>query len=174
MAKTKTLARNHPVPQNREDCDQMIRDLGEIRRTIGRIEADMNDQMAETKEVFEKLAEPLREKVEELTGGIEAFCAVNRDALTGGGKVKFHKFANGEVNWRKRPPKVNLRNIDLVIERLKENGLRRFIRTSEAVNKEAVLDEPEAVKAIKGITVGSEGEDFVIEPFETELNAAKA
>ncbi len=172
--KAKRLATNYPVPQNRDDCDAMIRQLGDLRREIARIEADMNDRLARIKERFEERAEPLRDKATELLSGIEHYCAANREELTGGGKVKFHRFKNGDVNWRKRPSKVTLRGTEAVIERLKELGLKRFIRTAEQVNKEAVLSDPEAVKSVKGLSIGSEGEDFVVEPFEAELNGAKA
>lgn len=174
MAKAKRLARDYPVPQSKEDCDEMIRTLGEVRREIGRTEADMNDKLAEVKENFEKRAEPLREKAEELLSGIETWCAANRDALTRDGKVKFAKMKNGEIRWRARPRKVSLRAKDAVLQRLKDLGLTRFIRVKEEVNKEAILEDPAAVTSIKGIAIGSEGEDFVVEPFEAELNEKAA
>ncbi|MES0879676.1 host-nuclease inhibitor Gam family protein [Roseibium sp. SCP14] len=173
-AKAKRLAANYPVPQSKEDCDEMIRVLGDVRRELARTEADMNDKLAETKETFEKKAEPLRDKAEELLSGIETWCAANRDKLTQNGKVKFAKLKNGEIRWRVRPRKVNLRAVDAVIERLKELGLKRFIRTKEEVNKEAILEDQEAVKGVKGISIGSEGEDFVVEPFEAALNEKAA
>lgn len=171
--KAKRMATNYAVPQNRDDCDAMIRQLGETRRGIDRIEADMNDQLAAIKEQFEKAAEPLRERADALLSGIEHFCATYRSELTKGGKVKHHRFKNGDVNWRKRPSKVTLRGADSVIERLKELSLKRFIRTTEQVNKEAILADPDAVQSIKGISIGSEGEDFVVEPFEAELKSTQ-
>jgi phage host-nuclease inhibitor protein Gam len=83
--------------------------------------------------------------------------------------VKFHKVPAGENNWRRRPPKVSVRGMAVVLERLKSLGLKRFIRTKEEVNKEAMLAEPDVAASVDGINVGSEGEDFVITPFETDL-----
>lgn len=173
-SKAKRLARNYPVPQTRDDCDQMIRVLGDARRDLARIEADMNDRLAEVKERFETKAEPLRDKVDELVSGIETWCAANRDALTNGSKVKFARLKNGEIKWRLRPPKVTIRGADAVIQALRDLGLSRFIRVKEEVNRDAILDEPDAVRAVKGIAIGSAGEDFVIEPFEHELSPEKA
>ena len=48
--------------------------------------------------------------------------------------------------------------------------LKRFIRTKEEINKEAILDEPEVVASVKGISI-TQKEDFVIVPFETELES---
>ncbi len=168
--RAKRLAASYPVPQSKDDCDEMIRALGDLRRDVARLEADMNDKLAEVKERFEQKAEPLREKVEELLGGIETWCAANRDALTNSGKVKFAKLKNGEIRWRIRPPKVTVRTKDAVLQALKDLGLTRFIRTKEEINKDAILEDPDAVKSVKGIGIGSEGEDFVVEPFEAELN----
>ena len=170
----KRMTTNYPVPQNNDDCDDQIRALGDIRRELARIDATMGDRLATVKEQFETKAQPLKEKMDELLGGIETYCAANRDKLTNGGKVKYANFKNGEVKWRIRPPKVTLRGKDAILEALKAVGLKRFIRTSEDVNKDAVLADPKAVKAIKGLTVGSEGEDFVVEPFEASLNAGEA
>ena len=173
-ARAKRMATNYPVPQSTDDCDDMIRALGDVRREIARIDADMGDKLAETKEKFETRAQPLKEKAEELLGGVETFCAANRDRLTNGGKVKFATLKNGEVKWRVRPPKVTVRGKDNILDALRELGLSRFIRVKEDINKEAMLEEPDAVKSIKGLTIGSEGEDFVVEPFESSLSAADA
>jgi len=39
------------------------------------------------------------------------------------------------------------------------------------VNKEAILNEPEGVKGVAGISIVSGVEDFVITPFEQEVAA---
>ena len=51
---------------------------------------------------------------------------------------------------------------------LRRLGLTQSIRAKEEINKEAILNEPEAIKGVAGISI-SQGEDFVIVPFETEL-----
>ena len=60
------------------------------------------------------------------------------------------------------------RNPKAVLDQLRKLGLKRFIREREEVNKEAILNEPEAVAHVAGITI-SQGEDFIVTPFETEL-----
>ena len=166
---TKRLARTYNVPQNREECDQMIRDLGTVRRDLLRLEADMNDQLATVKADYETKAQPLKDKADELFSGIETWSEANRAKLTNGGKVKFAEFGSGLIRWRQRPARVVIRSADAVIESLKELGLTRFVRVKEEVNKDAILDDPDAVRAVKGISIGSAGEDFAVEPHEQEL-----
>ena len=85
-----------------------------------------------------------------------------------GNKTKTANLASGEVRWRMRPPKVLIRGMDAVMEALKDLRLERFIRTKEEINKEAILADPEAIKHVKGLGI-DRGEDFLIVPFETEL-----
>ena len=52
------------------------------------------------------------------------------------------------------------------MENLKSLGLERFVRVKEEPNKEAMLNEPDAVRGVAGITINSGIEDFTITPFE--------
>jgi len=164
----KQEAAKYPVPQSREETVEAIAEIGRRQRERERLQADMNDEIAEIKRRFEEQATPHNDAIAALTRGVHVWCEAHRDELTQGGKVKSAHLASGEVRWRMRPPKVVLRAVESVLESFKALGLTRFIRTKEEVNKEAVLAEIEAVQHIKGISV-TQGEDFVIIPFETEL-----
>lgn len=159
------------IPQNREQTAEAIREIGEIQRNLTRIAADMNDEIAEVKQRFETEAEPLRIRIESLQQGVQTWSEANRDAITQNGKVKTAIFTTGEVSWRMRPPSVTVRGAEAVLDQLRKLRLSRFIREKEEVNKEAILNEPEAVAHVAGICI-SQGEDFVVSPFETELAEA--
>ena len=62
---------------------------------------------------------------------------------------------------------------EAVLDALRRMGLKRFIREKEEVNKDAILNEPAAVAHVPGIAI-SQGEDFVVVPFEAELTAEGA
>ncbi len=136
----------------------------------------MNDQIAALKEQAEAEAAPLKERVKALTEGLKIWAEANRDALTNGGKVKFADLGTGKVSWRFRPPAVKFSRarVEEVLERLKSLGLQRFIRTVEEVDKNAMLADRDAARAVQGVTIASEGEDFIVEPFEAELSAQSA
>lgn len=174
-AKAKTAGANIPVPQNADDAAAAIRRVGEANREVARIALDLSDRTATLKEEAEARARPLKDEAAALTEGLKMWAEANRDALTGGGKVKSADLGTGRVLWRLRPAKVSLRGkAEDIVQRLKELGLQRFVRTSEEVNKEAMLAEKETARAVAGVTIASEGEDFVVEPFETELSAPAA
>lgn len=167
--RVKSAAADYPVPQTDEEANDFIARIGEAQRERTRIETAMNDALAALKEQYEDKARPHKTQIEALTQGVQVFCEANRARLTRDGKVKFYRFGAGEVCWRTRPLKVSVCNQEVVIAALKRLDLGRFLRVKEEVNKEAMLAEPDVARTVAGVTVGSAGEDFVIKPFETEL-----
>lgn len=165
----KTKAAAYPVPQNESEASGFILRIGVAQRERDRIRSRMNDRLASIKSEFEAKALPFKIEIEERTKGVAIFCEANRDSLTRAGKVKFYKFSSGEISWRRCPPKVTVRGVRAVIDRIRSLKLTHFLRTKEEINKEAMLAEPEIARAIDGIKIASEGEDFVIKPFETDL-----
>lgn len=159
------------IPQTREQVAAAIAEIGTLNRDLARTQADMNDTLARVKEEFETIAEPRRQRISALTQGVQVWCEANRDTLTNGGKVKSAQLTTGEIGWRTRPPSVRVTGAEAVLDLLRRLGLKRFIREKEEVNKEAILNEPEAVAHVAGISI-SQGEDFIVTPFETELAEA--
>ncbi len=167
--KIKTPAADYPVPQEKPEAVRDIGKIGQLQRQRTRIETAMNDKLAKIKEEYEAKAAPLSANISALAKGVHTWCEANRDELTDNNKVKFANLPTGKVNWRKKPPKVNLSKVEDVIARLEKLGLTQFIRTKPEVDKEAILKTPDLVEGIKGIKVKSDGEEFGITPFETEL-----
>lgn len=161
-------AATFPVPQHRDQVIEAIAQIGRRQRERMRLETLMNDDLAKVREAWEKQAAPHLEAIRELQRGVQIWCEANRDLLTQGGKVKYAHLASGEVKWRLTPPKVVIRAAENVLEYLKKASLHHLIRVKEEPNKEAILAEPESVMGIKGINI-SQREEFVIRPFETEL-----
>lgn len=173
MSRTKIAGANLPVPQSREDAAEAVKRIGILNRQIARLEADLNDQIAEMKKAAEEAARPLKDQVDGATEGLKLWAEANRDKITDGGRVKFADLGTGKISWRFRPPSVRLTKVDLILEGLKTLGLQRFIRVKEEPNKEAMLAEPDLARTVAGVAIGTEGEDFIVEPFEVELAAAK-
>jgi phage host-nuclease inhibitor protein Gam len=171
---TKRKALALPVPQSRDEAVEQVAQIGALRRQIAAIKARAAAQLAKIGEAVEEAVEPLEVELNAMEKGLQSYCEANRSDLTRNGKVKFHRFATGKVSWRKRPAKVSIKGAKDVIARLKEHGLKRFIRTEETIDKEAMLKEASAAEAIEGVTIRSAGEDFAIEPAEVETDAGRA
>lgn len=166
--KLKAAAVEHPVPQSLDECAEFIARIGEAQRQRALIEVAMNEDLAARKKAYEEQAKPFGERIAELTKGVQTWCEANRARITHDGRVKFHRFATGEVKWRLRPPSIAVRGVEAVIACLKRMGLNQFVRTKEEVNREAMLDDIDTAKTVPGVAV-SQKEDFVVEPFETQL-----
>lgn len=158
------------VPQSKADCANDIRAIGDLQRDLARIEASLNDQIAEITAKAAPQIDAMRERLQALQAGVQTWCEAHRVEICGKGKTA--NLVTGEVNWRQRPPRVSITKEDDVIQRLRGLGLFRFIREKEEVNKEAILAEPSEVAGIKGIKVVTGAEYFVITPFEVEVEKA--
>ena len=163
---TKAKKPNVPVPGSLGEASEQLARIGELRRNIEARKRKADDQVAEiTRHVDEALSEP-KQELAALEEGLKTFCEKNRDALTDKGRTKTVKLATGKVSWRKLPAKVSLRGVEDVIARIKALKLTEFLRDKTEVNKEAMLEKPEQAGAIEGVTIGSAGEEFTIEPSE--------
>jgi phage host-nuclease inhibitor protein Gam len=160
------------VPRSREEGEAWIRQIGEHRREVVRIETAMNDEIGRIKAEHEDFARPYREDIEALLKGLQAWAVAHRDELTDGGKRQSAELATGVISWRLLPARVTIRKAEAVIEALKKLGLTRFLRIKEEINKEAMLEDQEAARLVPGVTIGSAGEHFNVEPFEADLEAA--
>lgn len=169
----KTPAVAFPVPASREEVSEYISAIGIAQRERARIEALMNDELSTIKQKYEQMAEPYNREITARSGGIQVWCEANRSVLLKG-DAKTAGFPAGEVQWRKRPPSVVVRGAEAVIATLKRLGLSDFVRTKEEINKDAILNEPEKVQGVAGITFSKDKEDFVIKPFESELEEVAA
>lgn len=158
------------IPQSKEDCASYIKALGDMQREFDRSRGEMNDAIAHITHKFQPVLEAQTVRMIALQTGIQTWCEANRAMLCEGSKTA--NLVTGEVSWRQRPPSVSIRGVDSVIETLKRMRLERFVRTKEEVNKEAMLNEPDAVRGIAGITVVTGVEDFSITPFEVSMNTA--
>lgn len=169
--KSKTLA---AVPQSKNDCAESIRVIGDLQREFERLRAEMNDAIAAITHDAQPELAALSERVIGLQTGVQAWCEAHRVDLCGEND-KLGKTANlvtGEVAWRQRPPSVIVRGAETVTETLLRMGLGRFVRVKNEINKEAMLNEPDAVRGIAGITIVTGTEDFIVTPFEAQAVVA--
>lgn len=155
------------APQSKGDCQADIKKLGDLQRDLVRVQADLNDEIARLTKAATPRLEALQERINTLQAGVQTWCEANRADLCGSGKTA--NLITGEVQWRLRPPSIGIRGAEAVIENLKRLGLQRFVRVKEEPNKDAMLNEPDAVRGVAGITINTGIEDFTITPFEVEV-----
>ncbi|MGE4334563.1 MAG: host-nuclease inhibitor Gam family protein [Pigmentiphaga sp.] len=157
------------VPQDRQEAVNMIAGIGAAQREREMLKMEMDEQITALREKYDAVMAPFVETIKTLSQGVHVWAEAHRDELTQGGKVKTANLMTGEVRWRTTPPSVKAVRVKEAIEELKARHLaERFIRTKEEINKEAILADPAAVEGMKWLSI-SQSEDFVIVPFETDL-----
>ncbi len=157
---------------SQQEAERLIDNIGRNQQEIKRIEADMNDTIASIKAEFERKAQPLNQQINDSFEAVQQWAEANRDRLCNKG-IKSAKLATGSISWRMTTPKVSIRGVDAVLDKLKALKAHSFIRLKQEINKDAILANQEQVEAlnIPGITI-SQREEFAITPFETELEKA--
>lgn len=182
------------VPENKESAATFIRLLGDLAREHATRKAELDDKVAKLADEYAPVLLDLQQRMQALQQGIQIWAEANRNALTQNGKVKTAHLVTGEVAWRQRPPSVTVRGVEEVLAALRTLQLQAYIRTSEEVNKEAILAldaavekltdddlldpelgkqralqrrHAELLKTVKGLSVSKGIEDFSIAPFET-------
>lgn len=170
LHKLKSTAQAVGVPQSKPDAQRAIEHIGMAQRELTRIETVINDEIAKITQAHAARIEHLRSQVAGLQSGVQTWCEAHREEICGKGKSA--NLITGEVSWRQRPPSVRINGQDAVIDQLGALGLTQFVRVKHEVNKEAILATPDQVAGIKGIAVSTGVEDFVITPFEIDLEAA--
>lgn len=170
-ARVKTAARVD-APQTRDEVATHIARIGYLQRELMRTEAEMNDRISTVTQQYQPMVDDYKARIAELQKGVQGWCEAHRAELTDSGRVKTANLVTGEVAWRQRPPSCVIRGVESVIDTLKRLSLERFVRVKEEVNKEAILNEPAALRGVAGITLVTGVEDFIVTPFEQTVGAA--
>jgi phage host-nuclease inhibitor protein Gam len=172
--KIKADAVTHWVPADRDQVNAAIAEIGTLQRERVRLEAEMNDELEAVKARYNADTKPMGERIGELSLGVKLYCEANRAKLTNDGRVKFHDFATGKVNWRLTPWACTLKKVDEVLALLKAKGLTQYIRKKEEVDKDALLaDRTTLAEPIPGVTF-SQKEEFAIEPSAAKIEDVQA
>ena len=169
--KLKRAAETVRAPQNREEAEQMLARLGEIQREKTLLSAALDETIAAARVEAEAKNLPLKAEADGLLRAIQLWADANRPSLTRDGRTKTVTLATGLIAWRTLPPKVRIKDEPGVMERLLNLGLARFIRTKQEINREAMLAEPSVARTVEGVTIGSEGEEFVVSPLTEQVAA---
>ena len=159
------------VPKSLDEAAQFLAQIGGEQRATDKIQSDLNVKVDKLKAEAMADDKPHQKKISELVEGLFAYAEAHRDELTDRGKRKTVKVPTGTFGWRMTPPTVSLRNVKSILENLKSLRLKRFIRTKEEVDKEAMLKEPKVAKTVKGVSI-SQHEEFVAKPSELEVEIA--
>lgn len=124
-----------------EEADDALKNIAVLESLTEKLEASYNAREQEARAKLTAETQPKRNEIKKLELGLEAFALANRSEFVDK-KTKFLK--HGSLNFRIHPPAVGkLTGVTwkAVVELTKAAAKwkKKFIRTTEAINKDAVL-----------------------------------
>jgi phage host-nuclease inhibitor protein Gam len=161
------------VPQDREQAAATLADYGATLRGLDRLEAEMNDAIAEVKISFARHAAPFRAKAEKLENVLKMFCEANRRLLTDDNRTKTADLGVGKASWRWQPAKVTLRgkeeSLVKFIQGSTDPELLKFLRATFEIDRVAMLRNPNLAKTLDGVEINEGVEAFEIKPDSAKI-----
>ena len=120
------------VLQSWDDVNEALKAIGRADSAIAAIEAEMNEQIAETKAAAKAKTKAHEEakKLQEMM--IQQYVSAHKTELKG----KSHKLAHGTVGFRLSTRLVLPKEIKPIIEAIRKNGMMDCLNQTVTVNKE--------------------------------------
>ena len=148
-----------------EDVNLALRDIGLAQKELEAIDTDAHKRIAEIKTDAARKGEPLRNRIAETAGKIQAYAEYNKADLFKDRKTVELSF--GLMGYRKST-KISVKKTTL--ELLRKLNLTACIRLKEEPDKDAMaaLDD-ETLTAVDAVRKVSD--DFFVEPKMEEVNA---
>ncbi len=164
MTRTKRKAETVPAARDQAEAERFIARIGELQRDLLLGQTALAEAIAKLKEDAAAAAAALQAEADQLVRGLQLWAEANRHALTDGGKRKTVALAGGTIAWRLAPPAVTIKGAEKVLQHLLDHGMEEFLRRKIEIDKAAMLGMPDRAAEIPGVTIGSRGEEFVVEP----------
>ncbi len=141
MAKNKTVKKS--VLTSIEAVDLALLELGKLATELSTAEATMNDAIQKLREEFNTKYQEKIDQRDIYLENIELFCNENKTLFESPRKKEL---THGTIGFQTNPPAVGLLskkyNWKTVLELMRKfRTMKKFIRTKEEVDKEAILIE---------------------------------
>ena len=137
MARRKVTAA--PVLPDWAAVDGALRDIRECEHALTELGVDRDRRIDSVKEEYSKMALPLQNRIKKLEGDVKAYADAHRADLTG----KSRKLNFGTVGYRisSRLILPATKAAEAIVT-LKAMGRKEFIKTTETLDRAALLRQP--------------------------------
>lgn len=137
MARRKVTAA--PVFPDWAAVDGALRDIRECEHALTELGVDRDRRIDSVKEEYSKMALPLQNRIKKLEGDVKAYADAHRAELTG----KSRKLNFGTVGYRisSRLILPATKAAEAIVT-LKAMGRKEFIKTTETLDRAALLRQP--------------------------------
>jgi phage host-nuclease inhibitor protein Gam len=158
---TRIKKSNTNIPQNLEQADRAVGQIGTHQAVIDQLEARAAEEIAAIRERLRKESEASRKARNTLMTSVFAFASANKALLTRDSKTIV--LTNGSISWRWTPPAVSVEDDEAMIATLRRRGLGEFVRVKEELDRASLLASREELPRIAGLSF-TQREEFVVKP----------
>jgi len=139
---------------SRAELDKAVKRMNVLIGRINARRASANAQIAAIETKLQASVSPAWEEYRALEQGVSDYALAHQDALLAGQKGQTLALVGGSVVYRKGVPSVvPTEEPAVLIPRLRQLGLARFVRITEGLDKAAILREPETIEGVEGIYI---------------------
>jgi phage host-nuclease inhibitor protein Gam len=151
-------------PSTREEAEAVVREITVLKLAEQELKSEMDAEITAIKESYEARLCAVANTITPLVLEIEAWATAHQADF---GERKSLELLHGKIGWRITPPALKpLRGQTWasVLELLRARGRTEFIRTTETVNKDALLAARETENLKQYGCRHVQEEEFFVEP----------
>lgn len=137
MARRKVTAA--PVLPDWAAVDGALRDIRECEHALTELGVDRDRRIDSVKEEYSKMALPLQNRIKKLEGDVKAYADAHRAELTGKSRTLNFGTVGYRISSRLILPATKAAE---AIVTLKAMGRKEFIKTTETLDRAALLRQP--------------------------------
>ena len=130
-------------------------------------EAKPDADLAATKKSYGRYVEEIDRELRGLLTSLSCWCAARLSEICDGRKTA--EFPTGGVRWRRRSPRIGVRDETSAVRAPRKTGMESFLRSRTYVFCGEILRDRDTALDLRGVEVGSVGEEFVVCPFGAPL-----
>lgn len=154
-----------PKLRSWSDTDDALRQIHEAKNTLVELDAEQNRRIDVIKDECKKMAQPIKNRIQQLEADLLAFSDAHRSEMDG----KSRRMSFGTVGYRTSSKiVVAASKVGEVIARLKGMGLTQCVKTTETLDKEQLRRQPADIIMEVGASISSKDE-FYYDLDHTEL-----
>lgn len=150
------------LPSSRDEAGAVMQRLRIVRAALAQHQAQLDADIAALQAERTALADHLVAEERQLVDDLTAWCASRRAELTDSERRKTVEFPDGTVAWRKRPPSVEIDDVEAAIVAFVRAGRTDLLRTKTTIDKQGVLKLGRDAAAQLGVRISTEVEDIII------------
>ncbi len=147
------------TPKSADEAQKLLDQIRFKTQSLQSEKKALDEEIQKAKDSHASLLASLTQEIDHMVYMLHSYAEPRKEVLTQ--KKKSVESLSGTYGWRKTPGRVESENSDqYVVEYLKKNGLKKYVRTIEEVDRDQLLKDRPKVACVKYIAQ----DEFYVKP----------